>query len=88
MYKFRYTKSFVKQYARLPEHIQKKVKKQLRFLSKDLFHPSLYTRKMQSTNNIWECRVDYSYRIVFEIHDEEFIILLFVGTHEIYRKVA
>lgn len=81
------TRTFDKQYAKLPERIQDKVDKQLGFLKHSIHHPSLNAKKMQNTQ-LWECRVDYHYRIVFELKNEQVIVLLFVGTHEIYKKVG
>lgn len=87
MYKIERTKTFAKQYAKLPVHIRKKVDKQLIFLIEKPDHPSLALKKMINSA-YWECRVDYHYRIVFRYLDETILVLLFVGTHEIYRQAT
>jgi mRNA-degrading endonuclease RelE of RelBE toxin-antitoxin system len=87
MPKVRSTKRFDKQFVKLPATIQSKVKKQLALLMESPQHPSLGTKKMVNSK-FWECRVDYHYRIVFKWQKETIIILLFVGTHQIYRKAA
>ncbi|GAB5492000.1 MAG: hypothetical protein Phog2KO_22150 [Phototrophicaceae bacterium] len=87
MYTIRSTRRFEKQYTKLQKKIRDKVDKQIAFLAQNPHHPSLNTKKMQNTH-LWECRVDYHFRMVFELQEKQVIILLFVGTHEIYRKVA
>jgi mRNA interferase RelE/StbE len=87
MPKLRITKQFDKQFVKLSPRIQQKVKKQLLLLMENPQHPSLRVRKMVNIE-VWECRVDYHYRIVFDWQADDIIALLFVGTHEIYRKLA
>lgn len=85
MKSFEYTSQFKKLYKRLPQAIQKKVKRQLNILAQDIRHPSLGVKKMENKKNIWEARVDIQYRITFKMQRET-ITLRAVGTHEIYRK--
>jgi mRNA-degrading endonuclease RelE of RelBE toxin-antitoxin system len=87
MFKIERTKTFAKQYGKLPKKIRDKVDKQLDFLIENPQHPSLSSKKMVNSE-YWECRVDYHYRIVFRWQDDTLIILMFVGTHQIYRKAA
>lgn len=75
-----FTKSFKRNYNDLPEVIQEKVDKQLKFLLEDLNSPSLQTKKMKVTKGIWEARVSDSYRFTFQI-EEEYYLLRRVGTH-------
>jgi mRNA-degrading endonuclease RelE of RelBE toxin-antitoxin system len=50
-------------------------------LAANFRHPSLHTKRIQGTDGIWEARVDYSYRLSFEIVDET-IYLRVVGNHD------
>ncbi|OGE00703.1 hypothetical protein A3J17_04070 [Candidatus Curtissbacteria bacterium RIFCSPLOWO2_02_FULL_40_11] len=75
------TKNFTKLYQKLPKNIQKKADKQIIFLSKNLFHPSLNTKKMKGINR-WEVRVDKNYRFTFE-KINEVIMLKTIGPHDI-----
>lgn len=81
MMKFSKTQGFVNLYQKLPEHIQKKVDKQLFFLSQNFFHPGLRTKRMGGLD-LWEARVDKNYRFTFEKIEDE-IILKTVGPHDI-----
>ena len=62
-------------------NIQKKVDKQLRFLSEGMSHPSLRTKKIKGKKGIWEARVDIHHRLTFEIV-EDTIFLRVVGNHD------
>lgn len=79
--KIRAYESFRKKYKSLPLHIQVKVDKQISILSKDFHHPSLHTKKIKGTKNIWETRVDLQYRMTFEII-EDTIYFRVVGVHD------
>lgn len=75
------TQIFVDFYQKLPNNIQKKVDKQLFFLSQNLFHPSLKTKRMGGLD-LWEARVDKNYRLTFEKIGDT-IFLKTVGPHDV-----
>lgn len=83
--KLAYLKRFLRQYAKLPPAIQKKVDRRLKLLAEDIRHPGVKAKKMTGFDDIWEGRVDEHYRFTFKIVDDT-IVLRAVGTHEIYRK--
>ncbi len=60
-----FAETFRQTYRDLPEAIQKKVQKQLRFLSHDPSHRSLHIRKL---NDEWEFYVDVHYLPVVSHH--------------------
>jgi len=80
-----YTETFRQSYYELPEAVQKKVKKQLRFLSHDPSHHSVHIHKL---NDEWEFYVDVHYRCFFHQKGNVYTLLT-VGTHRLvdrYRK--
>lgn len=80
-----YTDTFRQTYRNLPGPVQKKVQKQLRFLSHDPSHRSLHIHKL---NDEWEFYVDVHYRCFF-FQKGNVYTLLAVGTHRLvdrYRK--
>lgn len=80
-----YTETFRQTYRNLPEPIQKKVQKQLRFLSRDPSHRSLRVHRL---NDEWEFYVDVHYRCFFH-QKGNIYTLLAIGTHRLvdrYRK--
>ena len=82
---FRTEKAFDRDYARPPQHLQERVKKQLAFLPENPHHPSLQTQKMKGQSDIWEGRINQEYRFTFIVEGETYRLRR-VGTHEIYRR--
>lgn len=83
--KIAFTKSFVKDYRRLPQRIRKTVDKQLDLLLSDRDHPSLNVKKMNDPRDIWEGRVAHDYRFTFQIQGDLYILRR-LGTHDVLRK--
>ena len=75
------TDNFAKRYKKLPLSIQRKVDKQLNFLVKDFFHPSLYTKKKSGFVDWWEFRVSKGYRMAGKKVNDS-LILHTVGPHD------
>jgi len=69
-----FSERFVRAYDRLPEEIQKKVKKALQLLDDDPRHPSLQVHPIRGYRNLYEARVDLKYRISFEFDGENKIL--------------
>lgn len=73
-------------YQRLPRAVQRKVDKQLAFLTANPRHPSLQVKPIQGVQGLWEARVDLHYRMTFEVIGEV-IYLRVVGNHdEVLRR--
>ena len=75
-----FSTGFKKQHQRLPQSQQKKFAKQLAYLTADLRHPSLRSRKMAGANK-FEARIDRHYRFTYIINLNE-IWLLTIGPHD------
>ena len=82
MPKIRFTRRFLKSFARLPVAVQNKVKKQIALLAENPRHPSLQTRLIQGAEGIYEARVDIDYRMTYERDAEDTLILRVVGKHD------
>lgn len=63
----RFTKPFEQSFKRLPAIVRIKFEKQLTFLLKNIRHPSLRAKKHDETRDIWQARVNGSYRFYFVI---------------------
>ncbi len=81
MPKIRFTRRFLKSFARLPASIREKVKKQLALLAEDPRHPSLHTKPIQGASGIYEARVDIYYRLTYERGKDDTLILRVVSRH-------
>ena len=82
-YKITYTKSFKKHYKKLSDIEKKQTKKKLSFFIANPTHPSLRTKKIQGSNGLWESSVNMDIRIIWYYEDNEMIILLDIGHHDI-----
>ena len=83
--KLLFTKTFVRDYRKLPADIQETVDKQLDLLLSNQRHPSLNIKKMNDPRNIWEGRITASYRFTFQIKNDIYILRK-VGTHDTLRN--
>ena len=76
------TANFDKRYQKLPKSVQKQVDKQISYLEKDFYHPSLHSKKMSGFTDWWEFRISKGYRMIGKRIDNS-IILHTVGPHDI-----
>ena len=89
--KYRRTQTFRDDFAKLPRHIQEKVKDKFGLFQQDLEHPSLRIKKMKGFEGIWEGHITREY--VFTFHrevdpesQETIIVFRRTGTHNIYSN--
>ena len=68
-------KRFTAQLESSPILTQKKFWKQLKFLLRDIRHPSLNAKKYDEKRDIWQARVDDNYRFYFLIKSDAYILL-------------
>ena len=75
-----YTERFRRSYADAPLRVQKQCDKQLGLLAQDLRHPSLRAKKYDAARDIWQGRVNASWRFYFKI-DEDLYYLIDIIPH-------
>ena len=68
------TPSVVRDYAEAPASVRKALDKQTELLLENLHHPSLRAKKYDGTRDIWQARVNGSWRFYFTIKDDTYII--------------
>lgn len=85
-YKLTYTDRFQKHYKILSENEKKQIIKKLALLAQNPMHPSLRTKRIQGTDDIFECSVNMDIRIIWYYEGDKIIILLDVGHHDILKK--
>ena len=81
MPKIKFTRRFLKSFARLPMAVQEKIKKQIALLAENPPHPSLQTRPIQGVPGIYEARVDIDYRMTYERDTDDTLVLRVVSKH-------
>jgi addiction module RelE/StbE family toxin len=82
MPKIRFTRRFLKSFARLPVSVQEKIKKQIALLAENPRHPSLQSKPIQGALGIYEARVDVDYRITYERDESDTLVLRVAGKHD------
>lgn len=85
-YEFVFTEKFKKHFAKLNNNEKKQLKNKLELLSNNPMHPSLRTKRIQGTKDLFECSVNMDIRIIWFYEGDVLIILLDVGHHDILDK--
>lgn len=83
--KLSFTKTFIRDYRKLPPGLQETVDKQLELLLSNQRHPSLNIKKMSDPRNIWEGRATASYRFTFQVEGDVYVLRR-VGTHDTLKN--
>ena len=73
--KHAFSRKFIRQYKALTPVLKAKVDKQVAFLVANLHHPSLRAKKYDEANDVWQARVDDTYRFYFKIEVDTYQIL-------------
>lgn len=85
-YQIEYTPTFAKHYKKLPLVIRKKAERRESVLRENPFSPLLKTHKLKGTfEAYWSISIDYHYRIIFRLIKPRTLLLVDVGTHEVYQ---
>ncbi|MCL2152739.1 MAG: type II toxin-antitoxin system YafQ family toxin [Oscillospiraceae bacterium] len=82
-YQFTFTERFKRHYKRLETNERKQIMSKLKLLSINPLHPSLRTKRIQGTTDLFECSVNMDIRIIWYYEGSIMIILVDVGHHDI-----
>lgn len=85
-FEFTFTARFQKNFKKLTEQEKKQLKKKLILLAENPSHPSLRTKRIQGTSDLFECSVNMDIRIIWHYEGYKMIILLDVGHHDILKQ--
>jgi len=86
VYKLTFTERFRKHYRKLHPNEKKQIMKKVELLTQNPMHPSLRTKRIQGTDNLFECSVNMDIRIIWYYEGERMIILVDVGHHDIFNQ--
>ncbi len=81
-----FTERFQKNFKKLSDTEKKQLKNKLTLLTENPMHPSLRTKRIQGTSDMFECSVNMDIRIIWYYEGNTMIILVDVGHHDILRK--
>lgn len=77
---------FEKHYKKLPKEIKKKAKEKEKIFRNNTSDPRLRIHKLHGKEKeVWAFWIDYRYRIKFVFLNEEEVLFLDIGSHEIYK---
>ncbi len=82
-YQITVTKRFEKHFKELNTQEKKQLQNKLRLLAEKPMHPSLRTKRVQGTKDLFECSVNMDIRIIWYYEGDKLIILVDVGHHDI-----
>jgi len=85
-YQFVYSKNFKKHYAKLNAVERKQIGNKLTLLSTNPSHPSLRTKRIQGTDNLYESSANMDVRIIWYYEGDKIIFLVDVGHHDILKS--
>jgi len=85
-YSFTYTPRFQKHYKKLVAREKKQLANKLKLLAENPMHPSLRTKRIQGTDDLFECSVNMDIRIIWFYEGERIIVLLDAGHHDILKQ--
>ncbi len=85
-YEFVFTEKFKKHFTKLDNTEKKQLKNKLELLSNNPMHPSLRTKRIQGTADLFECSVNMDIRVIWFYEGDTLIILLDIGHHDILNQ--
>lgn len=85
-YAFTFTPRFQKNFKNLTVQEKKQLKNKLQLLAENPFHPSLRTKRIQGTAELFECSVNMDLRIIWYYEGDKIMILADVGHHDILNQ--
>jgi mRNA-degrading endonuclease RelE of RelBE toxin-antitoxin system len=69
-----YVPRAIKDLEDAPARVRKAFFKQIKFLERDLRHPSLHAKKYNEAEDKWQARINKDWRFYFRIVDDLYII--------------
>jgi Txe/YoeB family toxin of Txe-Axe toxin-antitoxin module len=66
---------FIAQYDDAQLGVQKAVLKQLKLLESNVRHPSLHAKKFNEAEDVWQARINKSWRFYFKIEKDVYRII-------------
>ena len=86
MYKLAYTERFKKAFNTLTNNEQIQFQNKMKLFVENVLHPSLRTKKIKGQKDLYESSINMDIRIIWYFENEELIILVDIGHHDILKK--
>ena len=69
-----FSKHFLRNYAKAPKAVRDAFDKQSQFLLLDLHHASLHAKKYDESKDVWQARVNYTWRFYFRMVGDTYLM--------------
>lgn len=76
----KFSATAMEQFEALPKTVQAKAEKQFIHLATDIRHPSLKAKKYKGYDDVWQARIDRTWRFYFHIIKPHYVIVSII-TH-------
>lgn len=86
-YKITFSEKFKKNYKKLDAKVQTQLKNKICLLVENPMHPSLRTKRIQGTQDLFEFSVNMDVRVIWHYEDNQIILLLNIGHHNILERL-
>ena len=86
MYKLAYTERFKKAFNDLTHNEQIQFQNKMKLFVENVLHPSLRTKKIKGEKDLYESSINMDIRIIWSFENDELIILVDIGHHDILKK--
>lgn len=86
MLRITFTDRFQKHYKKLNETEKKQFKSKLAIFSENPLHPSLRTKRIQGTDDLFEFSVNMDIRVIWFYEGEALVALVDIGHHDILKQ--
>jgi len=86
MYKLAYTERFKKAFNTLTNSEQLQFQNKMKLFVENVLHPSLRTKKIKGQKDLYESSINMDIRIIWFFENNELIILVDIGHHDILKK--
>ncbi len=86
MLKITFTERFKKHFRSLTVNEKKLFKNKLSIFSENPLHPSLRTKRIQGTEDLYEFSVNMDIRVIWFYEGDSLVALVDIGHHDILNK--
>ena len=86
MYKITYTDRFKKAYGNLSSSEKSQFQNKIKLFAENVLHSSLRTKRIQGHKDFYESSINMDIRIIWYFENENLIILVDIGHHDILKK--
>ena len=86
MLQITYSDRFRKHYKTLSDQEKQQLQNKLRLFAENPMHPSLRTKRIQGTANLFEFSINMDIRVIWFYEGDSLVVLIDVGHHDVLRN--